>query len=364
MLWIMASIVALAAIGVMVFLNRPIFGKLPSGDRLARIEKSANYGEGKFRNRVPRAAVGENKSFLQTFKELLLQKTVDRTPSVEIPTIQTDLRALPIDSNLLVWLGHSAVYMHIDGKRVLVDPALASASPVSFFNKPFKGSDAYQPDDIPEIDVLLITHDHWDHLDYHTVTKIKERIGYVVCPLGVGAHLEHWGVNPAIITEMDWNETAQLDGHFKITALPARHFSGRGLTRDPSLWSSYLIQSPFGNIYLSGDTGYDTHFQEIKEQFGEIDLALMENGQYNENWSDIHLMPNDLVKAIEELNPKQVLTVHHSKYALARHPWYEPLENISKAANEKGLPLLTPMIGQPVWLNDTTQQFHSWWKEL
>ena len=264
----------------------------------------------------------------------------------------------------MVWLGHSALYLHVDGKRFLVDPALTTASPVSFFNKPFKGSDRYQPDDIPAIDVLLITHDHWDHLDYYTITRVKERVGRFVCPLGVGAHLERWGIEPERITELDWEDTFQLDNTFAITALPARHFSGRGLTRDPSLWASYMLQSNFGNIFLSGDTGYDTHFQQIKERYGTIDLAVMENGQYNENWSDIHLMPGDLVTAIKELTPQRVMTVHHSKYALARHPWYEPLDNISQASYANHFPLVTPMIGEPVWLSDTTQQFSEWWKGL
>ena len=361
MLWTIASIAVLAVIGVIIFLNRPIFGKLAEGERLARMENSPNYRNGKFRNRVPRASIGKDKSLFQTFQELMLEKTVDRKPAEEIPTVDTDLGALPIEENLLVWLGHSAVYMHIDGKRILVDPALASASPVSIFNKPFKGSDRYQPEDIPAIDYLLITHDHWDHLDYYTITELKERIGRVICPLGVGAHFEHWGVNPKKVTELDWGDSVRLDENLRLTALPARHFSGRGLTRDPSLWASYLLQSSHGNIFFSGDTGYDTHFREIKKQFGTIDLAIMENGQYNENWSDIHLMPNDLVQVIKELDPGQVMTVHHSKFALARHPWYEPLENISRAAQENGFPLLTPLIGEPVWLNDSTQQFQKWW---
>jgi L-ascorbate metabolism protein UlaG (beta-lactamase superfamily) len=360
--WIVASVVVLAAAGIMIFLNRPIFGKLPTGERLARIEQSPNYRDGKFQNRLPRVPFGADKSKWQIFRELLFRKVADRTPAEAIPTVKTDLFALPLEEDVLVWMGHSALYMHIDGKRVLVDPTLVSASPVSFFNKPFKGSDIYRPEDIPEIDYLVITHDHYDHLDYYTVVELKNRIGRVICPLAVGAHLEHWGVDPGKITELDWYDTIRLDEKLQITALPARHFSGRGLKRDTSLWASYLLQGTFGNIFLSADTGYDTHFREIKEQFGTIDLAIMENGQYNENWSDIHLMPGDLAKAIKDLDPRQVMTVHHSKYALARHPWYEPLENIFNVAEENGFPLMTPLIGEPVWLNDSTQQFDAWWR--
>ena len=248
MLWIIASIVVLTAIGIGVFLNRPIFGQLPEGDRLARIEKSPNYSDGKFRNRVPRAAIGENNSFFKVLRGLFFEKTVDRTPNVEIPSIRPT-SGVALDEDLMVWLGHSALYMHVDGKRFLVDPALTTASPVSFFNKPFKGSDRYQPDDIPAIDVLLITHDHWDHLDYYTITRVKERVGRFVCPLGVGAHLERWGIEPERITELDWEDTFQLNSHFTITALPARHFSGRGLTRDPRYGPPICCKATW-NIFL------------------------------------------------------------------------------------------------------------------
>lgn len=363
MLWIMATIVVLAVIGIGVFLHRPMFGGKFEGERLARMEKSPQYRDGKFHNRTPRAPMGGNNSFFKTFRELILDRTVDRTPSSPIPTIKTDLRQLPLDSNLLVWMGHSALYMHIDGKRLVVDPTLASASPVAFFNKPFAGSDAYRPQDIPDLDYFLITHDHWDHLDYYTVKEISDRVAHFICPLGVGAHLEHWGVPEEKITELDWDQSQEIADQFTITALPARHFSGRGLTRDPTLWASYFIDSPSGTIFLSADTGYDTHFQEIKEKVGTIDLAIMENGQYNKNWHDIHLMPGDLIKAINELDPKRVMTVHHAKYALARHPWYEPLDTIWEAAQEHGFSLLTPMIGEPVRWTDPTQTFPPWWKE-
>ena len=234
--------------------------------------------------------------------------------------------------------------------------------PVSFINKPFKGTEIYTPEDIPEIDYLVITHDHWDHLDYNTVIKLKDRIGKIICGLGVGENFEHWGFDKDRIIELDWHENVILDNGFIINCLPSRHFSGRSFSRDKTLWSSYMIQSPTKNIFISGDTGYDSHFAEISKEFPQIDLAIMENGQYNQAWSNIHLMPDHLVQAAKDLHGKRLMTYHNSKYALSRHRWYEPLENISDANERDSLNLITPMIGEPVYLNDSLQSFSKWWK--
>jgi L-ascorbate metabolism protein UlaG (beta-lactamase superfamily) len=249
----------------------------------------------------------------------------------------------------------------LDGVRFLVDPALVTAAPVSLANRAFAGTDLYTPDDMPDIDCLLITHDHYDHLDYRTVKRLKNRIGKVICGLGVGEHFDRWKFNKDIISEFDWNNKIQLTEHIAIHIFPARHFSGRSLSRNNTLWVSYLIETPTTNIFISGDTGYDTHFAEISKRFPKIDLAIMENGQYNENWKYIHMLPNDLVQAIKDLNPKRTLTVHHSKYALSKHAWNAPLENISNMLEKESFNIITPMIGETMHLNDSTQTFGKWW---
>jgi L-ascorbate metabolism protein UlaG (beta-lactamase superfamily) len=208
-----------------------------------------------------------------------------------------------------------------------------------------------------DIDFLIITHDHYDHLDYRTVKHLKNRTGKIICPLGVGEHLERWGFSKNRIMELDWNENAVLDSAFMIHCLPARHFSGRGLSFNKTLWASFILQTPLLNIYLSGDSGYDTHFAEVGKQFPDIDLAIMENGQYSKDWKFIHMMPEYLVKAIKDLNPRKTFTIHNSKYALSKHSWHEPLDNISNAAEQDSLNLITPMIGETVYLNDTVQIF-------
>src|SRR5690606_1032338 len=163
-----------------------------------------------------------------------------------------------------------------------------------------------------EIDYLLITHDHWDHLDYKTVEKLREKVKTVICPLGVGAHLEHWDYDPAIIREEDWNQTIPLDAGFVVHTTPARHFSGRGFRRNQTLWTSYVLQAPSMRIFIGGDSGYDTHFAKIGEQFGGFDLAILENGQYSKYWKHIHTLPHEVLQAAADLNAKNVFPVHSS----------------------------------------------------
>lgn len=356
------GILLLLGAATVIVLNQASFGKLPSGARLERIRKSPNFKDGKFMNLHPTPLLADGKSILQVWIASLRQTVKDLRPAARIPSVKTDLKAFDSQENVLVWMGHSSLYLQISGKRILVDPVLVSASPFSFYNKAFKGSDSYTPDDVPEIDYLLLTHDHWDHLDYKTIIGIKDRVRQFICPLGVGAHLEYWGVRPDRIHEVDWKDSLQLDGPIKLTALPARHFSGRGLASNRSLWAGYMLQCPLGNVLISGDTGYDTHFQAIKKEFGTIDLAILENGQYNEDWKYIHIQPEELVRAIEDLRPRKVMTVHNSKYALGRHAWYEPLDKIYEASRQHHFDLITPKIGEPVHLDDTAQRFTKWWE--
>lgn len=360
----MAGLLIAGTAATALFLNSPRFGKLPSGERLERIKLSKNYRNGAFQNLSETSLFSNDKSRIRGLWEFLFTKVKDLAPQRQLPSVTTDLSALPPADDLILWMGHSSLYMQLNGERILVDPVLVSASPLSFVNKAFAGTDTYHPADIPAVDVLLITHDHWDHLDYESMLQLKDRVKKVLCPLGVGAHLEYWGFAPEIIHEMDWNDSLRTDAGVDITALPARHFSGRGLTSNKTLWNGYMLQSAFGNILLSGDTGYDSHFNAIKQKFGEIDFAIMENGQYNEDWKYIHLMPQDLVKAVQELQPKRFMTIHNSKYALGRHAWYEPLDNIDAAAAREKFELLTPKIGQAVSLRDSTQVFSKWWKEI
>ena len=322
-------------------LNHPSFGRAPRGERLERIGRSPNYRDGKFHNIHPTPITTAEKGGLSGIWHFLFGKRRDLKPENDLPTVKTDLHGLDRNEETVVWFGHSSYFIQSGGKRFLVDPVLTNRPPMSLMFRPFKGTDVYTPDDIPDVDFLIVTHEHWDHLDYNTVKRLKNRVGKVVCPLGVGEHFEYWGFPPERIAEMDWYDTLYADDRLAIHCLPARHYSNRILKRDRTLWASFMIDGP-QRIYLSGDGGYDTHFAEIGEKFPGIDLAVMENGQYDRDWRYIHLMPDELVRAIDDLKPRTVLTVHNSKYALCKHPWHEPLDNIRKASAGRPYRLLTP----------------------
>lgn len=345
---IILGIVLVAVIGTFLFLQQPSFGRLPSGERLERIRQSPNYQNGEFKNLQTTVLMTGKKSRWQTLKEFLFAQRDNVEPDKPVESIKTDLNRLPLNENQMVWFGHSSYMLQIDGKRILVDPVFHSASPVSFICKPFAGTDIYKPEDMPDIDYLIISHDHWDHLDYRTVVALKDRVGKVVCPLGVGEHFEYWGYDKKQLIEMDWTEEANLDGGFSINCLPARHFSGRGLKSNQSLWASFLLDAPSLRIFIGGDGGYGTHFRRIGSLYPDIDLAILENGQYNEDWKYIHTLPNQLAQVAKDLNAKNIITVHHSKFALARHPWDEPLKNELHLQKEDSLNVIIPKIGEVV----------------
>ena len=292
-----------------------------------------------------------DKNRWQAMWDFLFAKPERLKPAEAVPAVKTDLKKLDVNADLLVWFGHSSYLLQLSGRRILVDPVFCMASPVSFINKPFEGTDIYVPADMPDIDYLVISHDHWDHLDYNTVTQLRGRIHKVIVPLGVGEHFEYWGYDKDDIVELDWQEDATPEEGFIFHCLPARHFSGRGLKSNRTLWASFLVETPSLNVYIGGDSGYDTHFREIGEKYRDIDLAILENGQYNEDWKYIHTMPAYLGREARELGAKQIMTIHHSKYALARHPWDEPLENERRAEKEDSLNLLVSKIGEVVIFN-------------
>lgn len=246
-----------------------------------------------------------------------------------------------------------------------MDPVFCGyASPFSFSTKAFNGTNNYSPDDIPDIDYLFITHDHWDHFDHETIKKLHPKIKKVICGLGVGEHLEHWGYDPQIIIEKDWNEAFIIAAGFMVNTIPTRHFSGRGLKRNQALWMSYVLQTPTMKIFIGGDSGYDQHFSETGKSFGAIDLVILENGQYDKSWKYIHMIPAEVLQAAKDLNAKRLFAIHHSKFAIANHAWDEPILKISELCKAQNMPLLTPQIGEPVNLKDNIQEFPEWWKNI
>jgi L-ascorbate metabolism protein UlaG (beta-lactamase superfamily) len=359
-----AIIVAFIGIGGCVFMNQTKFGKAPSGDRLERIKKSPNYKDGAFHNIRATPMMSGSKGMSSALFEILFGAPDDLKPKDTLPSEKHNLKNIDIRENIIVWFGHSSYYIQIDGKRILVDPVFSpNASPVWFTTKAFPGSNRYSANDMPNIDYLFITHDHWDHLDYATVSALKSKIAKAICPLGVGETLEYWGYSPDKITERDWYDSVDLSGGFSVTLAPTRHFSGRALKRNQTLWTAYMLSAPSMKFYLGGDGGYDKHFAELGEKFGPFDLAILENGQYNNHWKYIHCSPDETMQAAIDLKAKYLFPVHSAKFPLANHPWNEPLKRISKLSEDKKFPIITPKIGQITSLNNMNQSFNKWWEK-
>jgi L-ascorbate metabolism protein UlaG (beta-lactamase superfamily) len=324
---------------------------------------SSIYDNGIFYNQLPTPVLTRTieKNQITELADFLINKNKDAIPAVALPNRKTDLHKLNPKEDIIIWMGHSSYFLQIDGVRVLIDPVLSeNASPIPYTNIAFQGSNIYSVDDIPHVDYLLISHDHWDHLDYPTILGLKDKIGKIITPLGVGDYFRQWGFNNNVILEGDWNDVIK-DREVQIHILPARHFSGRLFTRNRTLWGSFAFITPHHKIYLGGDSGYGPHFREIGRKFGGFDIAILECGQYDPDWSLIHMSPEETAKAAVDLHTKALLPSHNSKFKLANHAWNDPLIRVSRASENKNFRLLTPMIGEKIDVNDNKQSFSKWW---
>jgi L-ascorbate metabolism protein UlaG (beta-lactamase superfamily) len=327
------------------------FGRKPGGARLERIKASPRYRDGAFFNSQP-VAPGLKQGKVPAITEFLCGGD-RRTPEAALPA--HDPRpawARPPGTGLrATWLGHSTVLLEIDGLRVLTDPVWGErASPVSF-----AGPKRFAPVPVPiaalpPLDAVVISHDHYDHLDHPSILELARLDVPFYTSLGVGAHLEAWGVPAERITELDWWERARLPrGELSLMAAPAQHFSGRGLGgRNPTLWSSFVIESPRHRLFFSGDTGLTPEYQEIRARTGPFDLVMLEVGAYHPSWGDIHLGPENALAALERLGGGTFLPVHWGTFNLALHAWDEPAETLVQLAAQRHVHLVMPELGAAV----------------
>jgi len=346
---VIASVLLGLAVTVLAVLHHPAFGPHPLGG-----QKTVYHNEiptPQFTGKTGNG--GQSGSGIKVMWHFLTDNTNKRVPEKPVETVQTDLFSLPLDKDWLVWFGHSSYLFALGGNRILVDPVLKMEFPASVMMKPFPGSDLYTPDNIPDIDLLVITHEHWDHLDYATLRDLRPKIKHIICPSGIGEYMTYWGFAPEIVTEMKWYEKSEWDCGDKnkvvFTCLPTRHFSNRLLGANRTLWASFMLESNGRQVYIGGDGGYDDRFIRIRNRFGHIDLAIMENGQYNKNWAYIHLLPEDLEQAMLDLQAEQYITVHHDKFSLAPHAWDEPDSVAHSIAEKDRLNLLDRPIGSVIY---------------
>lgn len=348
-----------------VIINLPVFGRLPRGLRLDKIHQLSNYQDGAIQNQSVTPMQPEGVSFFKILKAFFLEKHPHRIPEKPLKFIQPDLNSKPASAAPeIIWFGHSSYLIKINELRILVDPIFSKTpSPFSFIgSKAFPGTDFVKAEDFKNIDVLLITHDHYDHLDYQSIIKIEPHAKKIVTSIGVGSHLERWEINSIKINELCWGESVDISPGLKFTAVPARHFTGRKFKRNQTLWSAFVLQFEDWKLFLGGDSGYDTHFLKIGEEFGPFDLALLECGQYNAYWPYIHMFPEETVQAAIDLKAKALMPVHWGKFSLAMHPWNEPINKVVQVGEEKKIPVVTPQLGETLILN-AALPVSKWWLE-
>ncbi|MBZ6138295.1 MBL fold metallo-hydrolase [Streptomyces olivaceus] len=348
------------------------FGVDPSGERMARIRRSPHFRDGVFQNPGGTARTRPSGSAAELAKTYIDKDTRQRrAPHGRIPvhaTTLADLARPPASGLRLTWMGHSSVLAEIDGQRVLFDPVWgARCSPVLF-----AGPKRLHPVPLPlaalgRVDVVVISHDHYDHLDLPTIKALAGTDTLFAVPLGVGAHLEHWGVSPDRLRELDWHEATRVGG-LTLTATPARHFCGRGLRNTQhTLWASWVVAGDEHRVYHSGDTGYFEGFRDIGAAHGPFDATMIQLGAYSEFWPDIHMTPAEAVRAHLDLQGGEprgaLLPIHWGTFNLAPHAWAEPAEWTKDAADEAGQAVAFPRPGEPF---EPTGKLpvEAWWRAV
>lgn len=361
-----AAVIGILVIGVFIFLQQPQFGDPPNGTQTASFVSSGQFTGEKFQNE---GGITVSMNFLEMIKMMpeWLSGNGNKRPDWSIPVVMRDKEEFEHVSDTLsrvTWFGHSAFLLEIDGKKILIDPMLGpSPSPVGFVNKRFNDTLPISIADLPKIDAVLFSHDHYDHLDYGSVLELKDKVGHFFTPLGVGSHLKRWGIDENKITEFDWWQGTEFKG-LHLVATPAQHFSGRGLgDRDKTLWCSWVIEGKTNKLFFSGDSGYFPGFKEIGEKFGPFDLCMVECGQYNELWHEIHMMPEETVQAHLDLKGNVLIPIHWGAFNLAFHGWTDSIERSTKAAKEKGVNVATPRIGESYVVNGEIPQTEWWVKK-
>ncbi|MEO9474877.1 MAG: MBL fold metallo-hydrolase [Cyclobacteriaceae bacterium] len=339
------------------------FGGKATKELVTQYAQSPNWKDGKFENLVE-TTMNIN---MRNIPSILYKQFFDRKgrePKQHLPVLPLYKQTFETDDTHLIWYGHSVGLLRINGKNILIDPMLGpDAAPIApFASKRYSENTIHLIDDFPEIDLLLLTHDHYDHLDLASMQKLIPKVKQYFVALGSARHLIKWGVKPELISEFDWWDS-QTSGDIQITFTPSRHFSGRGATdRAKSLWGGWALKTDKENIYWSGDGGYGDHFKEVGDKLGPFDFGVMECGQYNENWHAIHMYPEEAVQAAIDAGVQKAMPVHWAGFALAMHHWKDPIERFTKAAADVGLSIATPRLGQQFSYKEYVNA--KWWEEF
>ena len=362
MIGILSIVTIIILIGVTFITVSPQFGASASQESLERFQKSPNFLNGTFKNAE---LTVQNTGFKWSTIPKFFTDGNNKTPSAELPIKKITKNYFENEPTRprITWFGHSAAFVEMEGLNIFIDPMLGDVPAPH----PLLGSKRFQKelpisiDSLPKIDVVLISHDHYDHLDYGSIVKLKDKVDHFYVPLGIKAHLTKWGVEERKITEFDWWESINYNG-IKFVSTPARHFSGRGITnRNSTLWCSWVLKSDNSSIFFTGDSGYGKHFKEIGTTYGPFDFAMMECGQYNEQWAQIHMSPEETIQASIDVKSSLTMPIHWGSFKLALHSWDDPIVRASKKANEVNIQLTTPKVGEAIVLDGSNFPSEKWW---
>ncbi|MBW7475520.1 MBL fold metallo-hydrolase [Paenibacillus oenotherae] len=364
MIYLFLLLFALCVIAALFIKLHPVFGGNANNEQKERYTKFNNYVNGKFVNGVPTKMDMSVSDYFSMSKEFI-SGAKDRNPAGKLPVPKIDWNKIKGEEDSLTWFGHSAFLLSLDNKKLLVDPMLGPvASPVSIVgSKRYSEDMLHIIDEMPRIDAVFITHDHYDHLDYPSIRRLKDKVGHYFVPCGVSAHLIRWGVAKERITEFNWWDEMEFQG-LTVALTPSKHFSGRGLfNRDTTLWGGWVILGTQTRFYTSGDGGYGAHFKEIGEKYGPFDIALIEGGQYDRRWSWVHMTPEEAVQTHVDVNGENMMLIHWGAFTLAYHGWTEPIERALAEVEKTNVNLIAPQIGETITLNgELTSSNSSWWK--
>ncbi|MEV7603301.1 MBL fold metallo-hydrolase [Kitasatospora sp. NPDC089797] len=342
------------------------FGRRPDGEREERVRNSPQYRDGVFHNAPSTLARATAAPEIDrdTVRRMLFQRE-GRVPAHPVPTVRPAAATGPAAEGVeITWYGHASALVEIEGSRVLLDPVWSDrCSPAAHVGPKRLHPVPVELEELPAVDAVLISHDHYDHLDMATVKRlVRSQSAPFAVPLGIGGHLRRWGVPEHRIIELDWDETCTL-GELVLTLTSAHHFSGRGLTRNTTLWGSWVIAGPSRRVFYTGDSGYFEGYARIGAQHGPFDAALVQIGAYDAAWADIHMTPEDAVLAHRDLRAELLVPVHWCTFNLGLHPWAEPVERLLKEAKAQAVPLAVPRPGERVDV-DNPPELDGWWESV
>ncbi len=366
LIYIFIGLIILIVIAYQLFVRfYPSFGGDVSKQRQALYSSSKQFKDGVFHNKIGKLSHSNFKERLRIAYKFFFEKVKNGRPKHDLPVKKLDAVQVANykGATRFFWYGHSAFLLQMEGKNILLDPMFGKvAAPHEWLGSPrFNSQLPLDIDKLPQIDAIIFSHDHYDHLDYKSVIQLKDKTEHFFVPLGVGVHLEAWGIPKSKITELDWWQKSVYKG-LEFVCTPAQHFSGRKIGNTMStLWSSWVVMSESERLFFSGDGGYAEHFKEIGKLYGPFDMALMECGQYNKMWAKVHMMPEETAQAGIDIKAKQLMPIHWAGFKLALHAWTDPIQRVKAKAKELNLNLVTPSIGEEVLIGDSTKIYTDWW---